>query len=434
MKSRLPERILVVFMLAVALGGIAALGIWRALRRVPSLDAVRALAREQRFDQAQSLLEEYLRAHPEHNRARLLMAELTTEPTHSRPEAALLHLRAIRPDSARQAALVRLFEGKAHFRLGRYDLAEASWRESLRLDPIVPQAGWALIGLLEREGRLEEAHCLGMRLHEIEPDSRDRVRLLLEMSRLDIKKPDPVSQVRFLEPLVRKHPEHLPLNLMLGLALIGVNRCKDGLEILEQARRRNPHSADAWDAWLSGLCHACETDKLCQDFALLPADIATEPRFAKHQGFIAQNAYDWARAVRAYRRAFDFEPYNWVVCFRLRFVLQQAGDRGELERIDRLCQAYEISYQEIRGAYFDRIDPSAALPFSGGAITRQLGAYYETLSIKTLGLLPSPELYQRLANLRERMGRFDEARAWHRLVLRDSAENAQSLAALERLK
>jgi hypothetical protein len=32
------------------------------------------------------------------------------------------------------------------------------------------------------------------------------------------------------------------------------------------------------------------------------------------------------------------------------------------------------------------------------------------------------------------MGRFDEARAWHQLVLRDFPDNTLSLAALERLK
>jgi hypothetical protein len=62
------------------------------------------------------------------------------------------------------------------------------------------------------------------------------------------------------------------------------------------------------------------------------------------------------------------------------------------------------------------------------------GAYAELVAIKTLGLKPYTELYQRLADLREKMGRPDEARAWHRLVLRDSPENALSLAALERLK
>jgi hypothetical protein len=67
-------------------------------------------------------------------------------------------------------------------------------------------------------------------------------------------------------------------------------------------------------------------------------------------------------------------------------------------------------------------------------VVNRQGVYYEFIEIKTLGVKPYPELHQRLASLRERMGRFDEARAWHRLVPRDSPGNALSLAALERLR
>ena len=380
------------------------------------------------------LLDRYLRAHPQNNRARLLMAELTTEPTHSRPAVAMRHLGAIWPDSPGQAARVRFFKGKANFHLGRYDLAEAFWREALQLDAIVPAAGWALLGLLESEGRLEEAHCLGMRLHEIEPDARDRARILLEMSRLDIKTPDPLKQVQFFEPLVRKHPEHLPLNLMLGLALTRIDRCDEGLNVLEEALRRNPRSPEAWDAWLCGLSVASKVGKLFQEFARLPAEIASGPNLRSIKAPWPRNARDWVGAARAYSRAFEFEPYNWKVCLRLRFVLRQAGDRADFERIDRLFETYEAAYNEMRGPYFDRMVPSEPLSLPGDEINQKRGAYYEALSIKTLGLLPHPELYQRLADLCEKMGRFDEARAWHRLVLRDSAENVLSLAALERLK
>ena len=64
MKNRLPEWILIVTMLVISIGGIAMLGMWRALGRAPSLDAVRALAREQRFGQAQALLHRYLQLIP----------------------------------------------------------------------------------------------------------------------------------------------------------------------------------------------------------------------------------------------------------------------------------------------------------------------------------------------------------------------------------
>ena len=134
------------------------------------------------------------------------MADLTTEPTNAHPELALIICRQSSPDTPQQAALVEFFEGKARYQQGRYDLAESCWTEALRLDPIVPEAGWALVDLLDKEGRTEEAHRLGMRLHEIEPDPRDRVKILLEMSRLDIETPDPLSQVVFFEPLVKQHP------------------------------------------------------------------------------------------------------------------------------------------------------------------------------------------------------------------------------------
>jgi hypothetical protein len=68
------------------------------------------------------------------------------------------------------------------------------------------------------------------------------------------------------------------------------------------------------------------------------------------------------------------------------------------------------------------------------AIEQLRAVYVEAFAIKTLGLEPRPDLYQRLAGLRERMGRFDEARAWHRLVLFHAPDNVLSRAALARLE
>ncbi len=54
--------------------------------------------------------------------------------------------------------------------------------------------------------------------------------------------------------------------------------------------------------------------------------------------------------------------------------------------------------------------------------------------MKDLGTSPHPDLYHRLADLRERMGRDDEALAWHRLVLRDNPEDPISKEAAARLE
>jgi hypothetical protein len=99
-----------------------------------------------------------------------------------------------------------------------------------------------------------------------------------------------------------------------------------------------------------------------------------------------------------------------VILYRLSRALRFAGDKAESDRVDQVLSTFQTSFKQIRAVV------------------------EEALALKTLGLEPRPELYQRLADLRERMGRLDEARAWHRLVLRDSPNEAVSVAALERLK
>ena len=224
MKARMRNVILIVLAVVLCVGGISVAGHPPRDRRASSLEESSIWLETASSSGRRLLLFRYLRHHPHDDRAHLLMAQLATEPSAMRPELALDHLRLIRPDSTKQAALVKFFEGKAHYQEQRYDLAETSWTEALRLDPIVPEAGWALVDLLDKESRTEEAHRLGMKLHEVEPDPRDRVRILLEMSRLDIEAPDPLSQVPLFEPIVREHPENLPLSITVGLAMTRVNR------------------------------------------------------------------------------------------------------------------------------------------------------------------------------------------------------------------
>jgi tetratricopeptide (TPR) repeat protein len=248
-----------------------------------------------------------------------------------------------------------------------------------------------------------------MRAIEVEPDPLDRARLLLEMARMDIDQVAPGSQVVLFGPLSRQHPDNLPLALTLGLALVRDSRGAEGIEVLEDALRRHPDSPEAWDAWLTGLYGAFRSDRLAEEFDRLPKAMADDPRFAEHEGIVAQDARDWPRAVRAFRRATMYEPHNGILWYRLRAALRQVGDAAELERVNR----WYTSYEE--------------------AVKRMRGVYEEAIAVKDIGVSPHPELYHRLADLRERMGRPDEARAWHRLVLRDDPSDPISLAALDRL-
>ena len=63
-----------------------------------------------------------------------------------------------------------------------------------------------------------------------------------------------------------------------------------------------------------------------------------------------------------------------------------------------------------------------------------LALYKEANAVKDLGVTPHPELCHRLADLRERMGRPDEALAWHRLVIRDLPTDPVSRNAIKRLQ
>jgi tetratricopeptide (TPR) repeat protein len=393
-----------------ALMGAGVLAAWRRFESAPDLASVCALARGGHFDQAQNLAARYLRAFPGDDRARLLMAQIAMDRPDPVPELALDHLGRIRASTPMEAAVVRFSVGKAHYQQKRYDLAESCWRKALELDPAVPEAGWALIDLLEFQARTEDAHRLGMRLFEVEPDPRDRARLLLEMSRLEFDRVAPGSVVQVFEPVWRQHPDYLPLAVAVGLGLVHNSQWAQGIEVLRDALARHPDSADAWYGWYTGLDEGNQPELLKREFARLPQSLAADPRFAKHEGIVAQADRDWARAVKAYRRAYAFEPFNAGVLYRLRMALLAAGETAELDHIDQLLTVYRDASNQI------------------------LAAYDEAFAIKTLGLEPRTELYHRLAGLREQMGRFDEARGWHRLVLRDMHDNALSVAALARLK
>ena len=250
-RSRAP--IWIVLAVLAFLMGAGALVAWRGFQAPPDLGAICALAREGQFDRAQELAARYLQAVPGNDRAHLLMAQLAMDRPDAQPGRALDHLGRMRPSTPKESAVVRFSVGKAHYQQKRYDLAETCWKEALELDPAVPEAGWALVDLLDFEGRAEEAHRLGMWLFEVEPDPRDQVRLLLEMTRLDIERVAPGSVVQVFEPVWRQQPNDLPLALAVGLALVHNSQSAEGIAVLRDALQRHPDSAAAWDGWLTGL-------------------------------------------------------------------------------------------------------------------------------------------------------------------------------------
>jgi hypothetical protein len=110
-----------------------------------------------------------------------------------------------------------------------------------------------------------------------------------------------------------------------------------------------------------------------------------------------------------YLRAYNHDPSDGQVLYRLCQALKAAGRTSDTSEFDARFLALQAARDQ-------------ALPL-----------YKEANAVPTLGTAPHPELYHRLADLRERMGRADEAAAWHQLVLKDQPHDPLSRSAVERL-
>jgi tetratricopeptide (TPR) repeat protein len=400
---------IVLLLLTIALMTAAVRIVGSRLRPVPGLAGLDRLLAEQKFDEAEAHLLDYLVVQPESSQAHMLMAQVALARSDQKPELALHHLRKVHTRDKAQSAIVHLNEGKAYSALGRYPHAERAWREALRIDPAVPEAGWALLGLYYVQGRREEAHRLAMRLFDTEPDPRDRAQLLLELVRQDALGLVFETLVPTLEPVVLEHPEDYHTAIALGLAYIRTSRPDDGLSILRPLAERFPENADVWDALCCGLDEASRHDELSQTVKNLPVGMVTDARFDKYKGATAQSLREWDRAAEFYERAWRSDPSEFRVLYRLCQVLRLAGRLNEVESLEPLRRASDKAREEA------------------------LDLYRKANAVPTFGTEPHPELYHNLAALRGAIGRLDEALAWHRLVLRDDPQDAISRAAVERL-
>jgi tetratricopeptide (TPR) repeat protein len=328
------------------------------------------------------------------------------------PEAdrSLVHLSRIRSNERGVLARAKLAEGKARYLLAAYDEAESCWLEALRLDPKVPEAGWALLDLYYLEGRLPEAAELALRQHEVEPDPRDRVRFLIELVRQDAEPPDPASVVMRFEPAARAHPGDLHARLTLGTALVHSSRIAEGIEVLEAAVRDFPDRFESWDALFDGLDGAGRQQELIERWGRAPVEVRGDRRLARIEGAVAWARGDLAAAAAAYRRAWSDRSDDLTASYRLARVLHALGRKDEADGIDRFNQDAGEARAEVPDLY-RQID----------AATRRASRV-------------ESELFQRLARNRERLGRLREARAWHRLVLEQRPRDQHSLDALQRLE
>jgi tetratricopeptide (TPR) repeat protein len=407
-----------ILVLALTAGALMASALWIAVQgpsRSPrggahDIGDIRRLAAAGRFEEAIERIETALEADGDNAFLRIMAAQLALDQPDPQPERALLHLSRVRSHDPAQAASAKLAAGKAHYALLRYDQAESDWLQALRLDPGVPEAAWALLDLYYLEGRADEAMRLALKQHEVEPDPLDRVQLLLELVRQEAEPPEPGSLASRLEPVVRANPDDLHAVLARGAALVRVGQIEDGLTMLADAAGRWGDRAIAWDVWLTSIDATAQPDRLAETWARVPERWRADDSLARHAGIVAQARGDWSAAAAAFRRAWDARPHDLLAAYRLARALHALGKGEQAAACDRFVEGAQAARAEL---------PSL---------------YARANTVKQLELRAYPSLYQRLADNREQLARWDEARAWHKLVLRDRPDDPYSRKALERLE
>ena len=404
-----PKKVLLAALTLVPILASAWILLARPSWHSPSLEAAALLGRQGRHDEAEALVEGFLKAHPADPHALLLRASTALERPEPRTELALELLARVRSRDPQLMARVELNRGRAFERQKAMTKAEASWRKALEYDPRVPEAGWSLLGLDYIQGRTDDARRLALQLHATEPDPHDRVQLLLELVRQEAQPPDPASLIPIFEPVVQRHPEDIHSAVALGLAMIRNSRGDEGLKLLRGLPASHPDDRACWAGLLEGLELANQGEELALALEQLPPSLSGNPQFHRYRGRVAQDRGDWKAAAGLYRGAFEFNPLDDSVLYRLGRALNVMGEAKEASRFDTLARARTAARDQVRGLYA-RADAS----------------------MKARRSLPT-DLKHEIADQREQSGHADEALAWHRLVLEHEPDDPTSRVAVERL-
>jgi len=406
----------VVALLAVGLA-------WTFLMPRPDLEPARRLIEAGNYPEAKVKLTPILAWAPRNPEVRAAMAEVLLNVDPPEPTEALRLLEGLKPASRGESAFLQVLRGRAYRLTNRPAKAEAAWRDALRLDPLVAEAGWRLIDQFYTEGRDDELRSWALRLHRREPDPTDRVRLLLEAMRPDAEPLAAAGVVAIFKEVVETDPDDRYAALAYYRAL-----AKDGTGIDEALRglRRiyEQHSSDpaSLDGLVYGLIAAGDVDGLSATIVALPPEKASDRSLAFARGWLAEARKDDETAAREYALALIDRPSDAELLARLRGAYHRLKKDSEEAAIAARQAAVEAARVELRG--IKGREQEIGRP----------GLFEEAIQRPTLGRFPDPDLYKRLANVREAMGHPDEAIAWHRLVLKHTPGDSESREALKRLE
>ncbi len=374
----------------LAAGGVAAaatfLGLW-ALRAAtpPSLEAIEAAAKAQRWDVVERGLNQWLQAHPDDGKARVMFGLLLVAQQRD-PEAR----RVLEPvaESDPERGRARAMLGELAIRRHDAAAAERAFRDAASRDPSAIEPRQRLVYLLSLQQRTGEARDVLWQLYRITRDPRLLIDLVLELWAVE-------TDIRGLGSDLKAFLDHTPSDPFLRRAW--------GLSLLlrGQAAEARPHLEAAATA-LSGdpvgrfaLAECLLTlGQFEGDATILgdcPETSADASRWWVFRGRIEEARGQAEAAFESFRHAVDENPDSLEARHRLAQALIRRGDGAEAR------------------SQLDRVETIKA---RDAAIRRE----HETL--RRNGFDADPETFERLGRLCRDAGLTAEARAWFEQAIR----------------
>ncbi len=393
-------------------GGLTVFGLewWYSAPSV-SLTAIRKAIDARDLEKAKSQLVSYLRHSPDDLQAHLMLAGLLTE--RGEHEGSLKHLSQIQ-GTCTWALEARFREGKVLRELNRVREAEAAWIECLTIDQsqnppdmggIARYATAELLKVYIFQRRRRDAEDLLWNLYRRVPPA-DRARAMLALLKAQLRQHPREDVMHEVEKFVAADPEDDHSRRELGRLYVEFGEEKRGRELLKTYVDRRPEDLESLAAYVWCLTEQGDLPAAKDVLANLPVDAGRNGELWHLRGVVHELSQEWDDAADCLRHALALEPWRRETHAHLANVLRHLGDRaGTQQHEDRAKELLQI--------------------------IEKLNKVQETLEA-TLAM-PDAETAFMLADLHEKGGRLEEARAWYVETLRLDVRHAEAKAAIARL-
>jgi len=271
---------------------------------------IQLLIQRVRFDDAQKLNDEVLKANPQDGEALIYRAQIQIGENHLVEATSTLQM-ATRNDPTDAAA--HYYLGIALEKMGNLANAESEWGEAARLRSDLVDAQLALAGAAMRRGDMSALEEVATRIISLRPSSPDgyALRAVASMNRKLFREAEQDAQ-----RAIDVAPQSAAGYVQLGNLRVLENRYRDASKAYQDGLDRDANSIDA----LRGLVRVyLSQDELDQAIRTLDAHLSASPNNSDFYSLLGsllfQNKKDLNAAQAAFRRSVELNRDNidaWI--------------------------------------------------------------------------------------------------------------------------